>query len=164
MSNIFLRLCRQSAFPRKIGSFNPALSSVSVNYHSSLTQAHRNVELCKTSPLSTVSVRSSSGDHVKLWTAERALSAVLLGVIPAAVVMPTPAMETLLALSLTVHSHWGVEAIVHDYIRPSVFGNVIPKVSIVLVQFLSMMTFGGLCYFIYADVGIVNAVSMLWKL
>jgi len=164
MNNIFLRLCRQSAFPRRIGSFNPALSSVSVNYHSSLSQAPRNIELCKVSSPSTVAVRPSSGDHVRMWTAERALSAVLLGIIPVTVAMPTPTMETLMALSLTVHSHWGIEALVHDYIRPSVFGNIIPKMSIVLVQFLSMVTFGGLCYFIYADVGIINAVNMLWKL
>ena len=52
---------------------------------------------------------SSDGDHVRMWTAERVLSVVLLGVIPAAIAMPTPAMETVLALTLTVHSHWWVQ-------------------------------------------------------
>ncbi|KAA0196334.1 hypothetical protein HAZT_HAZT006904 [Hyalella azteca] len=112
----------------------------------------------------TVVRSSSSGDHVKLWTAERVLSAVLLGAIPAAIAMPTPAVETFLALSLTVHSHWGIEALVHDYVRPSMFGNVIPRLSIAAVYGLSMMTFGSLCYFIYTDVGLINAVSIFWKL
>ncbi|KAF2367223.1 hypothetical protein FHG87_002027 [Trinorchestia longiramus] len=107
---------------------------------------------------------SSSGDHVKLWTAERVLSAVLLGAIPAAIVMPTPGVETFLALSLTVHSHWGIEALVHDYVRPAMFGDVIPKLSVAAVYALSVVTFGSLCYFIYTDVGLINAVSMLWKL
>jgi len=107
---------------------------------------------------------SSDGDHVRMWTAERVLSVVLLGVIPAAIAMPTPAMETVLALTLTVHSHWGIEALVHDYIRPSMFGKTIPVVAAGLVLGLSITTFGTLCYFIHSDVGIINAVDMLWRL
>jgi len=116
-----------------------------------------------TDQLSTVRA-SSSGDHVKLWTAERFLSAALLGIIPVAVVFPTPAVETLLALSLTVHSHWGIEAIVHDYVRPAWFGNVIPKLAVAGVFGLSATTFGCLAYFIQTDVGLINAVQMLFSL
>ena len=58
----------------------------------------------------------------------------------------------------------GIEALVHDYIRPSVFGNKIPVVCQGLVYGLSVMTLGSLLYFIYADVGLVNAVSMLWNI
>jgi CybS, succinate dehydrogenase cytochrome B small subunit len=48
----------------------------------------------------------SGGDHVTLWTIERALSLGLLGIIPAAFIMPSPAMDYLLAVSLVMHSHW----------------------------------------------------------
>jgi len=120
--------------------------------------------LLERKPLTVTPARLSSGDHVRLWTAERALTVGLLAVIPAAVLMPTPAIETALALSLTVHSHWGVEALVHDYIRPAIFGKWFPKLSIALVYGLSAMTFAGLCYFVWTDVGLVNAVAMLWRL
>jgi len=166
MYNLLARVSRQSSvFPRRINTFNGYMASVPVANHNTLSfkSKSQNQEIIKAAQVG--SVRScATGDHVKLWTAERALSAALLGVIPAAVLMPTPAMETLMALSLTLHSHWGVEAIVHDYIRPSVFGNVIPKLSVVFVQFLSIMTFGSLCFFIYSDVGLINAVGMLWQL
>jgi len=120
--------------------------------------------LLQSKSLAVTAARHSSGDHVKLWTAERVLSVGLLAAIPAAVVMPTPAVETVLALSLTLHSHWGVEALVHDYIRPSVFGAWIPRLSVALVYGISAATFAGLCYFVWTDVGIVNAVAMLWRL
>ncbi len=58
----------------------------------------------------------------------------------------------------------GIEAIVVDYVRPSVFGEMIPKISVGLVYALSFITLGGLCYFTYTDVGLVNAIKMLWKL
>jgi len=108
-------------------------------------------------------IEQAGHDHVLHWTAERALSVVLMGAIPVAVVFPTPAAEYFLALAMTVHSHWGVEAIVVDYIRPSVFGNIIPKLAVAAVYALSFFTLGGLCYFTYTDVGIINAVKLLWK-
>lgn len=58
----------------------------------------------------------------------------------------------------------GVEAIVVDYVRPSVFGPVIPKLALALVYGLSALTLGSLWYFTYTDVGLAKAVKMLWKL
>ncbi|CAB3376786.1 Hypothetical predicted protein [Cloeon dipterum] len=106
---------------------------------------------------------SDGGDHVKLWTAERALSVGLLGIIPAAFIVPSPAMDYLLAVSLVMHCHWGIEASVVDYIRPAIFGPVIPKVAIASLYGLSIFALGGLIYFSYSDVGLVNAVKMFWK-
>ena len=67
---------------------------------------------------------------------------------------------------LVLHSHWGVEAIVVDYIRPSLFGGstVIPNLAQALVWALSAFTLGALYYFNYTDIGLVNAIKMLWKL
>jgi len=107
---------------------------------------------------------SSGGDHVKLWTAEKVVSAAFLPILPLAFLFPSAGLDYLLAFAMTIHSHWGIEAIVVDYVRPSVFGEAIPKVAIGLVWALSALTLGGLSYFIYSDVGLVNAIKMLWKL
>jgi len=107
---------------------------------------------------------SSTGDHVTLWTAERILSAALVPVIPLALIMPCAPLDVLMAFGLAIHSHWGIEAIVVDYVRPSIFGPVIPKIAVMMVYGLSAMTLGGLFYFIYADVGLAQAIRMLWKL
>jgi len=107
---------------------------------------------------------SATGDHVTLWTAEKIVSGVLVAVVPLAFIFPSAILDYLLAFSITIHSHWGIEAIVLDYVRPSIFGPVIPKISIAAVYALSALTLGGLFYFIYTDVGIVNAIKMLWKL
>jgi len=102
-------------------------------------------------------------DHVKHWNAERLLSVGLLGVVPAAFVFPSPALEYALALSVVVHSHWGLDAILADYARPKWVGPILPKVMIGLNYFLSAFMLGGLFYFNYTDVGLTEAVKMLWK-
>lgn len=88
----------------------------------------------------------------------------LLGVLPAAWVIPHPIMDYAVATSLVVHVHWGVEAIVTDYIRPSIFGTVIPKISIAFVYILSILAAGGLFLFNWTDVGITQALRMLAKM
>lgn len=102
--------------------------------------------------------------HDKLWKAERYLSLALLGVLPTAWVIPHPFMDYAVATSLIVHVHWGVEAIVTDYIRPSIFGSFIPKVSIGLVYVLSVLAASGLFIFNWTDVGVTQALRMLWKI
>lgn len=102
--------------------------------------------------------------HDKLWKAERYLSIGLLGILPAASVIPHPIMDYAVATSLVVHVHWGIEAIVVDYVRPSIFGPTIPKISVMLVYLLSSLALGGLFMFNYTDVGITQATRMLAKL
>lgn len=50
--------------------------------------------------------QQASGSHDKLWTAERALSAGLLGILPIAFVFPSQAADALLATTIMVHSYW----------------------------------------------------------
>lgn len=102
--------------------------------------------------------------HDKLWKYERYLSLGLLGVLPAAAVVSHPIMDYAVALSLVVHVHWGVEAIVTDYVRPSIFGPTIVKFSIALVYVLSSLALGGLFMFNYTDIGITQATRMLAKI
>jgi len=114
----------------------------------------------------TSSVRPSSGDHVKMWSAERAVS---LAQVPACILpfmWTTPATDAFFCTLAVLHSHWGIEAIVVDYVRPVLFNGstVIPNICVGLVWLLSAVTLGALYYFNYTDVGIVNAIKMLWKL
>jgi len=107
---------------------------------------------------------SSTHNHSMLWSIERYLSASLLALIPGAFILPSlPMMDYALAMALCLHVHWGVEAIVVDYIRPALFGPLIPKMAILMVYLLSILSLGGLFYFNYTDVGITNAIRMAWK-
>lgn len=125
----------------------------------------RSQVLQPSSEVHTTAVSKMSGtDHVRLWTAERLVS---LGQIPAFVgpiVYTTPLTDAIFCTALVLHSHWGIEAIVVDYIRPSLFGGktFIPNICQGLVWALSAFTLGGLYYFNYIDVGLVNAIKMLW--
>lgn len=107
---------------------------------------------------------AAGGSHSGLWTAERALSLALLGLAPAALAYPSQTLDTLLAVSIVMHGHWGLEACVTDYIRPVIFGEAIPKISHGLLILVSATTLGGLLYFIYTDIGIANAIRKLWAI
>lgn len=50
--------------------------------------------------------RLSHGDHSLLWTAEKGLSAALLGVIPAAFLFPSSLLDNLLVVAVVAHQHW----------------------------------------------------------
>ncbi|NWI07983.1 DHSDB dehydrogenase, partial [Tichodroma muraria] len=94
------------------------------------------------------------------WTGERAVSALLLGLLPAAYLCPGPAVDYSLAAALTLHGHWGLGQVITDYVH----GDVPIKVANAGLYVLSSLTFAGLCHFNYQDVGICKAVAMLWSL
>uniref|UniRef100_A0A182K2H4 Succinate dehydrogenase [ubiquinone] cytochrome b small subunit n=1 Tax=Anopheles christyi TaxID=43041 RepID=A0A182K2H4_9DIPT len=105
---------------------------------------------------------SSGGSHVTLWNAERALSVALLGVIPVGLMFPSQVGDTLIAVSIVMHQHWGLEAIVTDYVRPILFGTTVPKLAHGLLLIVSAATLGGLFYFNYNDIGIAGFVRKIW--
>lgn len=107
---------------------------------------------------------SATGSHSGLWVAERAVSAGLLALLPAALAFPSQALDTLLAVSVVMHAHWGLEACVVDYVRPVIFGEVVPKVAHGALILVSALTLAGLLYLIYTDIGIANAVRKLWAI
>ena len=51
-----------------------------------------------------------------------------------------------------------------DYWRPKIVGPALAKMGVAAVYGISAFTLGGLCYFNYTDVGIINAIKMFWKL
>ncbi|KAM9216991.1 succinate dehydrogenase [ubiquinone] cytochrome b small subunit, mitochondrial [Leptosomus discolor] len=94
------------------------------------------------------------------WTSERAVSVLLLGLLPAAYLYPGPAVDYSLAAALTLHGHWGLGQVITDYVH----GDTPIKLANTGLYVLSAVTFAGLCYFNYHDVGICKAVAMLWSL
>ncbi len=106
----------------------------------------------------------SASDYARLWTIERAVTIGMTGIMPLAFIFPSNIMDYLLAFSLTLHAHWGLEAVVVDYLRPKVVGPFAAKAAVALVHVVSALTLGGLFYFNYSDVGLVQCIKMLWKL
>uniref|UniRef100_A0A0U2V6S0 Succinate dehydrogenase [ubiquinone] cytochrome b small subunit n=1 Tax=Pseudodiaptomus poplesia TaxID=213370 RepID=A0A0U2V6S0_9MAXI len=107
-----------------------------------------------------------SEDHVRMWSAERAVSVAQIPCFIVPFIYTNPVTDALFCTLLALHSHWGIEAIAVDYIRPSLFNGstVIPTLAVALVWAMSAFTLGALYYFNYTDVGIVNAIKMLWRL
>lgn len=77
---------------------------------------------------------------------------------------PSQAGDVLMSVSMVFHAYWGLDSIVTDYIRPKIFGPIVPKVSHALLFALLASTLGGLFYFIYNDIGIGNALHKLWAI
>ncbi|XP_007494890.1 succinate dehydrogenase [ubiquinone] cytochrome b small subunit, mitochondrial [Monodelphis domestica] len=94
------------------------------------------------------------------WTSERAVSVLLLGLLPAAYLCPGSMVDYSLAAVLTLHSHWGLGQVITDYVHE----DKLVKGANASLLVLSALTFAGLCYFNYHDVGICRAVALLWRL
>ena len=102
--------------------------------------------------------------HATIWNAEKILSLFLLGVLPIGVAFPSQAMDGAMAVAMVTHLHWGLDAIVTDYIRPILFGHTIPKLSHAALLVVSAITLGGLFYFNYNDIGIAMFLRKLWAI
>lgn len=87
-----------------------------------------------------------------------------MGVVPLALVAPSQPLEYILAVSIVVHSHWGLEAIVTDYIRESVFGGFLPKAAHGLLLAFSAVTLAGLFLMAHNDQGLAKSVRKIWAL
>lgn len=88
----------------------------------------------------------------------------MLGIVPVALIFPSQPADYLLAVSIVMHSHWGLEAIVTDYVRESVFGSMLPKVAHGLLLLFSAATLGGLFLMAYHDQGLGKSVRKLWAI
>lgn len=88
----------------------------------------------------------------------------MLGIVPIALISPSAPADYLLAVSIVMHAHWGLEAIVTDYIRESVFGNVLPKAAHGLLLLFSAATLAGLCLMAYNGQGLGSSVRKIWAI
>ncbi|XP_060535708.1 succinate dehydrogenase [ubiquinone] cytochrome b small subunit, mitochondrial [Cylas formicarius] len=108
--------------------------------------------------------RNMSADHSKLWPIEKAVSVLLIGIAPATFICPNPIFDNLFALTTVIHFHWGLEAVVVDYIRPAILGPVLPKLALILLYVVSATTLGSLLYYNHNSEGIGKTFQKLWAI
>lgn len=65
---------------------------------------------------------------------------------------------------ITFSSFRGLEACVVDYVRPILFGNAVPKVTLGLLYLLSFATLGGLLYYNHHSIGIGQTFKKIWAI
>ncbi|XP_076620457.1 succinate dehydrogenase, subunit D [Colletes latitarsis] len=107
---------------------------------------------------------TTSGDHVRLWVFEKIVSAALPAVIPAALLMENAVLDGLMSVLVVMHTHWGLEAIITDYARPSVVGPLLPKVLHISLILLSAATLAGLLLLIHNGPGVARAIKDAWAI
>ncbi|KAJ3590065.1 hypothetical protein NHX12_008022 [Muraenolepis orangiensis] len=107
----------------------------------------------------TVNAAAGSNAASLHWTGERAVSVLLLALGPTAYLYPGAAVDYSLAAALTLHGHWGLGQVLTDYVH----GDAKIKMANAGLFLLSTVTFAGLCYFNYNDVGICKAIALLWS-
>ncbi|XP_018573422.1 succinate dehydrogenase [ubiquinone] cytochrome b small subunit, mitochondrial [Anoplophora glabripennis] len=129
-----------------------------------LTPLNKSPISASKSKINTVVIRSMSGDHSKLWPIEKAVSIALLGLVPATFLTPNIVLDNLLAVAVVAHFHWGLEACVIDYVRPIIFGPVIPKIVLGLLYVISAATLGGLLYYNHNCIGIGKTGRRFWEI
>eukprot|EP00041_Stephanoeca_diplocostata_P005748 m.67987 g.67987 ORF g.67987 m.67987 type:complete len:115 (+) comp15975_c0_seq1:352-696(+) len=91
---------------------------------------------------------------------ERYISVGLVGLLPAAAVMPCEAIDMAIAVALPLHNHMGMEVVIMDYVKPDIVMNAAKVANWVL----GVATTAGLVYFNLNDVGISKGIAQLWAL
>lgn len=56
----------------------------------------------------------------------------------------------------------GCEAVLCDYLRPSLVGHCIAQLTFIVVCLISVFTMTGLLYFNQNDIGLAEAVKAIW--
>ncbi|MEQ2288014.1 hypothetical protein AMECASPLE_018689 [Ameca splendens] len=147
-------VCRAGVKPRFYQS--TLLAGPAVVLHKEHLQPHRLTAGIHSSQPLYAGSDSKASLH---WTAERVLSVALLALGPVAYFSPGPVVDYSLAAALTLHGHWGIGQVLTDYVH----GDTKVRMANAGLFLLSTVTFAGLCYFNYNDVGICKAVALLWS-
>lgn len=58
----------------------------------------------------------------------------------------------------------GLKSVVTDYIRPVIFGKILPPIAQGLLLALTVLTAAGMFHFIQNDIGVAKAVKRFWAL
>ncbi|XP_013170528.1 PREDICTED: putative succinate dehydrogenase [ubiquinone] cytochrome b small subunit, mitochondrial isoform X1 [Papilio xuthus] len=102
-------------------------------------------------------------DHAKLWIIEKGVSALLVPLIPLGLLVPNKLFDSILAILITAHSFWGMEALVVEYVRVLLFGPQIPKIAMGVVYFFTVLLLGGLFFLNMNDIGMCRAFWRIWR-
>ncbi|CAF0986577.1 unnamed protein product [Adineta ricciae] len=98
----------------------------------------------------------NSFDH---WKIERVIAVAMLAMIPGSFVYDSVFMNYFLAASLAIHAHWGMDSVLIDYCPKK----ALPLANVIRYV-LTVLSFLGLCYFNYNDMGITRALKALWTI
>ncbi|XP_019881360.1 succinate dehydrogenase [ubiquinone] cytochrome b small subunit, mitochondrial [Aethina tumida] len=161
MSVILQNAARTQVLARNFIKLNPAAPRV---YSQLLKNVNKNNFVSKKNLVSEVAKRNMSADHSKLWPIEKAVTLVLLGVVPITFFSPNIVTDDIFAIATILHTHWGLEACCVDYVRPIIFGSFIPKATLGLLYAVSILTLGGLIYFNHNSIGIGKSIHKIWEL
>ena len=113
---------------------------------------------------SQASRNASTGDHVRVWVMEKLVSVALPIVIPAALICESKILDGAMSLLVVMHTHWGLEAIITDYARPSVVGTIVPKALHGALILLSAATLTGLFMLINDGPGVASSIKSFWAI
>ncbi|CAF0927455.1 unnamed protein product [Rotaria sordida] len=105
---------------------------------------------------SQTSIGLTGSEHYKI---ERIVALVMLAIIPGSFVFNSVFMNYLLAVSIVIHAHWGMDAVLIDYCPRK----ALPLANIIRYV-LTTIAFVGLCYFNYNDMGLIKALKTLWTM
>lgn len=97
------------------------------------------------------------------WIIERAISMSLVGLIPAAYIVPHPGIDYALGFLLPVHCHIGFMQVITDYI-PKRKSPLLYSVSSNGLRLATLFTIYGLYLLNSQDVGITATIGKLWSL
>ncbi|KAJ0108882.1 succinate dehydrogenase membrane anchor subunit [Diaporthe amygdali] len=150
------------------GTFDPgwpvdALQNLVEAKHPALVEAQHQVIHGSVNEPAPVPSPSPSHGHYH-WTFERGMAAALvpLSIAPFAAGSLNPTMDALLATTLLVHAHMGVQAIIIDYVPKKRYPNL-RKSSHWLLNAATILAGIGLYEFETTDVGLVEATKRLWR-
>ncbi|XP_028131339.1 succinate dehydrogenase [ubiquinone] cytochrome b small subunit, mitochondrial-like isoform X2 [Diabrotica virgifera virgifera] len=105
-----------------------------------------------------------SGNHAKIWPFEKLVTLSLVGLVPATFITPNAVLDDIFAAIMCLHMHWGLESCLTDYVRPIIFGPLIPKIALLLLYLVSLGTLASLLNYNHNDIGIGATFQKIWQM
>ncbi|CAL7951433.1 unnamed protein product [Xylocopa violacea] len=153
----------------QLGRTSSTLSSTKQCLNSSVISNRNHLAKCPTTlTLGATQIKrnatTATGDHVRLWVLEKITSAALPIIIPVALMTENAILDGIMSVLVIMHTHWGLEAVITDYARPSVVGPLLPKILHLSLLILSAATLCGLFLLINNDSGVSRAIKDAWEI
>jgi len=143
---------------RSLGQLNSRLIKPS-SFCLTNTVSRKNVLHTSSTSQQLFTVPMNRKEGASHWFAERGLSVALLVLLPVGCIYPHPLIDWSLAPALSLHTYWGVNAIIADYTPP-----VIAPAAKFGWKAASVLGFAGLLYINFNDVGLCKILQMMLKL
>ncbi|XP_014479545.1 PREDICTED: succinate dehydrogenase [ubiquinone] cytochrome b small subunit, mitochondrial [Dinoponera quadriceps] len=165
-AGLLVRRCGPTQFPKPTSSF-ANLNRCAIANTSNCSKYRILSKLPARLTVNISQARAASarhGDHVRTWVMERLVAVSFLALIPAALMFENKVIDAALAINIVMHFHWGLEAIIIDYVRPIVVGTIAPKIAALALNLLSAATLAGLLLLIYNGPGLAKVIKQGWAI